>query len=249
MQSKFIAVGGLPVEQDNYTAAHPVAFVQELPDEIGFAADATSPSHTPLLKSPGLWMRIAVLTLLVNSTLFFRGCSFDAAVRLTTGFPMPAVEFSRGDDGLEFVAMKDAPILIDLAVSIIGGLLIAVVFRRLFFSHQVAAGLLITFAAFNLVLVAPELWAKTVFQPQIYLLDALFENERRIWVMDIISRSYFVLHIAVVSGVMALAQRGWRKYISTSTERWWQFGLKGIFALTTIACLLTILALILFTKR
>jgi hypothetical protein len=245
LQSKFIAVGGLPMEQDNYTAAHPVALAQELPDEIDSAADAR---HTPLLKSPELWMRIAVLTLLVNSTLFFRGCSFEA-VRLTTGFPMPAVEFSRGDDGLEFVAMKDAPILIDLAVSIIGGLLIAVVFRRLFFSHQVAAGLLITFAAFNLVLVAPELWAKTVFQPQIYLLDALFENERRIWVMDIISRSYFVLHIAVVSGVMALAQRGWRKYISTSTERWWQFGLKGIFALTTIACLLTILALILFTKR
>ena len=263
----FIADWGLPVEQDTKTVRQPVALPHEPPSDAGdanAAAAITAPTAATipaaatvakktfpsanLLKSPGLWIRIAVLTFLVNSTLFFRGCSFEA-VNLTTGFPMPAIEFSRGDDGLEFVAMEDVPIMIDLVVCVAGGLLIAALTQSLFFSRAVAAGLLISAAAFNLVLIAPDLWAKTVFQVQVWLLDALFENERRIWVMDIFSRIYFVFHIGVAAGLVALGQRGWRKHIATSSDRWWQFGLTGIFVLTTIACLLTVLALALFFKQ
>jgi hypothetical protein len=119
---------------------------------------------------------------------------------------------------------------------------------RVFFSIPIALGLGITYLAFNLVVVAPDLWAKTVFHIQILLLDAFLEDERRCWVMDIFSRGYFVLHLFSVACLMTVTERVWKKYVATSGECWWQFRLTGIFTITTGVCLLIVLVLLLFAK-
>ena len=58
-------------------------------------------------------MRIAVLTLLANTTMFFRGCGMGG-IDFTAGFPTAAVEFCLGDVDRPLVAVwPNRPLRID----------------------------------------------------------------------------------------------------------------------------------------
>jgi hypothetical protein len=209
--------------------------------EIPPQAEAQPTADDAADQQPHYGVRFAVLLLLCNTALFFRGCSATGAA-FTMGLPLPAAEF-RQDESQRNMSVTDgsplALLLNALIVAVIGiplylfGPLRKVVLHR---RVLIAAG--ISYVAFNMAVIWPTLWMNTTFALQAWLVDLLLGDECRIWVMDIFSRCYFLAHSAVVLVICYAGKRVWNRFVATSGERWWQFQLSGIFVIMTIACLL-----------
>ncbi len=212
------------------------------------SANAASVGHMSKADSSTarLMRQILLFGLLINTTLFFRGCSMSDT-HFTTGFPLPALEYHQ-DMSQSSWTSGDVRILwhpMALNLGCLGALAVAAFWAkplRKCLSHRVSvAALLVVFLAFNCVLVSPTLWVNTTFSLQAQLVEILLGDERRVWVMDTFSRAYFVAFVGCVAALISGGHYLWRTKISAPHGERWQIQLVGLFVLTTLVGLLTAL--------
>ncbi len=215
-------------------------------------SDDPAASPKSMLSKWRLIQRMVLIGVLVNTTLFFRGCSMSDT-NFTAGFPLPAVEYrqdlSQDSWDSRHVQWLPRPLIFNLvAFSALAGLAYFVApFSRLLFRGRIVAALVITFVAFNLVIISPTVWIHTTFSVESWLAELILGDERRVWVMDAFSRAYFVT-FAMGAAVLCTASRFvWQRHVTTSGNQPWQIQLVGMFVITTLVAVVT--AIIILATR
>lgn len=180
------------------------------------------------------------LGLIINSTLFFRGCSLSDA-HFTTGFPWPAVEYQQDMNQTLWqsgqVRLLAGPMVWNLACFLLLSLVVWYTppLRGWISNSLLMQSLLVTYFAFNCVVVSPTIWVDTTFALQTTLVEWLLGDERRVWVMDIFSRAYFTTFVGGAAVLIGFGRHLWRTRIATPNGNRWQVQLVGLFVLTTLA--------------
>ena len=221
-------------------------------------AETSGPSVQPS-DDPGLdavfsgsfWRRLLLLCLLVNGSMFFRGCAFQQT-QFTAGFPAPVCEIcvseEPGANEIRELSLTAAGSNIAFAMTCGFLLSISAGLRRIALHRRTITAVAFTFLAFNVALVWPWLWMNTTFAFETWLLESTLGNERRIWVLDIFSRVYFVVLAVLASLVFYLGEIGWLRFVAKPGGKWWQFQLRGVFIVTTATCLIVAMAAIMMRK-
>lgn len=187
------------------------------------------------------WKRLVLLFALLNAPLFFNGCESQEA-KFTVGAAIPFAEIGGGQFLLEKLHWFSWPLMAANGLVTAAALWIAT--RRSTWLNRVAAsrwfvGILTTVAlVFNSWLVWPWLWIHVVFGPQVQiagLIAMLFggplgasEEVAARWIWLISARVYFVVWVAVVSGVTLGVRAFLRRYFFVRTGSRWQIQLGGL---------------------
>jgi hypothetical protein len=195
------------------------------------------------------WWRATLLILLVNSTLFYHGCR-QSKTYFSVGAPGPFLEVVVQDSDRLPSSVRGgsaAWLLADLVLAV--GLLVCVGWylprvARLLASRTFFATLSICVAVLNSFLISPDVWTYIAWWPTLHVLEAVnwllsdaLADQPAVGRLDVVlaSRLYFLLLLTALYLVFKSIAYLVRRYLLIDPQRWWQFQLGGLMAVSVLA--------------
>jgi hypothetical protein len=192
-----------------------------------------------------VWLRAALLLLLLNTTLFYGGCKYQE-MRFTVGPVAPFVTLAVDEDDWwpsRILGGSSLPLVVNLAVQTLAVVIIWRALPRLaqvLVSRSFLAATAISVLAMNAYLFCPWIWLYVVFWPTLHIQSAVckifLETPRSPddLYASIASRLYFLVLLPATYGLVRATRFLMRRYLLVDPNRWWQFRLSGFMAVAVL---------------